>query len=107
MIFNTELPAEAKIGVNFIIYHPYGIIINKDAVIGNNVVIRHQVTIGEVNGKVPVLGNDINIGAGAKIIGDIVLGDNITVGANAVVTKSFPGNNILVGIPAKEIVRKE
>lgn len=104
---NDEIPASTKIGDQLILYHPYGIIINKNSSIGDNVQIRHQVTIGN-NGKddrCPIIGDDVNIGAGAKIIGGIKIGNGCVIGANAVVTKSFPENSVLVGCPAKNIAK--
>lgn len=81
--------------------------INSNSTIKDNVIIRQQVTIGnkgvdEANGC-PVIEENVEIGAGAKIIGNIKIGRNTKIGANAVVTKSFPENSILVGVPAKNI----
>lgn len=60
--------------------------------------------IGEdINGKAPVIGNNVWIGPGAKLFGDITIGDNVMIGANSVVTKSFPDNVRIAGIPAKII----
>ena len=92
------------------IHHAGTIIVNPDARIGENCNIRPGVVIG-VNGssdKAPRLGNNIYIGAGAKIIGDIVIADNIAIGANAVVNKSFEEEGITVaGIPAVKVgIRK-
>ena len=87
--------------------------INPSVVIKENVIIRQQVTIGNKGigneQGCPVIGKNVEIGAGAKIIGSISIGDNSKIGANAVVTKSFPKNSIIVGVPGKNIAqgRKE
>ncbi len=107
ILFNTEIPAEAKFGKGLVINHPYGIIINPHVTIGKNATLRHQVTIGNKGGTkndgVPHIGNNLNVGAGAKIIGPINIGDNVTIGTNAVVTKNFGNHLVLVGVPAKII----
>lgn len=107
-IFNTELPASQNISDNIILFHPYGIVVSGDATLGNNVVIRQQVTIGNKGmgrdvEKSPIIEAGVDIGAGAKIIGGITIGEGSKVGANAVVTKSFPPGSILVGVPARNI----
>ena len=68
---------------------------------GQRIIIESGVVIGDEKGKSPELGDNIFIGSGAKIIGDIKIGSNIKVGANAVVVKSAPSNATLLGIPAK------
>ena len=75
--------------------------------IGANATINQQVTIGFRNDSVgyPVIGNNVRIGAGAKVLGGITLGDNVTVGANAVVVKDVPANCVVVGVPAYIIKR--
>ena len=85
----------------------YGtIVVNTKSKVGKNCQLNVGVVIGsdiKDKTKAPVIGDNCYIGVGAKIIGNVILGDNITIGANAVVTKSFPhGNCTLVGIPAKE-----
>lgn len=99
------------IGAGVTIYHHGEIIVNENAKIGENCKLHGGNCIGN-NGncdKSPIIGDGLDLGIGAKIIGDIKLGNNIKVGANAVVTKSFEKNNaILVGVPAHEIkVREE
>lgn len=80
--------------------HPNGIVIHKDAVIGPNCLIFQQVTIG-TNGKgVPHIGGHVDIGAGARIIGPITIGDHARIGANAVVTHDVPSGRTAVGVPA-------
>ncbi len=100
-IFGCLIPSRTIIGWGLHIVHPNGIIINGNSKIGSNLKIHHQVTIGQSGNDYPVIGDDCYIGAGAKIIGKARLGNNIKVGANAVVTKSFKSNSILVGVPAK------
>lgn len=108
LILNTDLLGTTQVGWGVKFYHPYGIIINDSSVIGNNAIIRAQVTIGNkgsANEACPHIGNNVDIGVGAKVIGDITIGNNVTIGANAVVTKSFPDNAVLVGVPAHNISR--
>lgn len=109
-IFNTEMKASKNINSAILLYHPYGIVINGDAIVKKGVVIRQQVTIGNkgINDtRCPVIEENVEIGAGAKIIGPIHIGKNSIIGANAVVTKSFPPNSVIVGVPGKSIARKE
>ena len=80
-------------------------VINSKVKGGSNVTIESGVVIGDEKGRSPVLGNDIFIGAGAKIIGELQLADQVKVGANAVVTKSAPAGATMLGIPAKPYSR--
>ncbi|MEE0777389.1 MAG: hypothetical protein UJ210_00025 [Massilimicrobiota sp.] len=91
------------IGNNLIMPHPQNIIIGLYCRIGNNCTIYQDVTIGQNKNKYPTIGNNVIIYAGAKIIGDVHVGDNAIIGANAVVTKDIPLNAIVGGIPAKVI----
>ena len=97
-VLNCYLPFGATIGDNIVLPHGlYGVFISKNSVIGNNVLIMHQVTIGS-NGHIgksmdaPVIGDHVFVGAGAKIIGGISIGSNSIIGANAVVVKNIPEN---------------
>ena len=107
--FRFKVPYNAKIGGGLNIPHPECIIINDMSVIGENATILQGVTIGRSRGKFkggtdsPIIGNNVFIGAGAKVLGPINIGDNCMIGANAVVTKDFSKNSIIVGIPAKII----
>jgi len=87
--------------------HPYGIIISSRASLGEDVVIGQQVTIGNRNGilAAPRIGNRVYISAGAKVLGDISIGDDVIIGANAVVTKNIPPNVVVVG--ANKVVPKK
>ena len=79
--------------------HPFGIVISADCTFGDDVVIGHQVTLGNRNGVIgaPKLGNRVYIGAGAKLLGPISIGDNVLIGANAVVTVDVPADRVVVG----------
>ncbi len=87
--------------------HPYGIVISPGTILGEDVVIGQQVTIGSRNGvfAAPRIGNRVYIAAGAKVLGDITIGDDVIIGANAVVTKDVPDNVIVVG--ANKIMSKK
>jgi serine O-acetyltransferase len=102
-----EIPAKTQIGRGLCIPHAMGIAISSRAVIGTNCNISQFVTIGKKNrGKYagyPTIGNSVYIGAGAKIIGGIHVGNNAAIGANCVVTKDVPDNAVVVGIPGKII----
>lgn len=74
----------------------YGIIVSHNAVVGSNVTIYHQVTIGEGHGGAPTIGDNVFIGAGAKIVGNVHIGNNVRIGANCVVTKDIPDNATVV-----------
>ena len=100
----------ASIGESLYIPHFGGIVINPYAVIGKNCYLSHNVLIGKVHtGKrmgVPVIGNDVFIGAGAVILGDIKIGDNAAIGANSVVINDVPANTFVAGSPAKVVAEK-
>lgn len=83
----------------------YGIIISHNAVIGSNCTIFHQVTIGEGKGGAPVIGDNVFIGAGAKIIGNVKIGSNSKIGVNAVVVHDVPENSIVTAPEGTVIVR--
>ena len=109
IVFGPYIGIGAKIGKGvWLLSGGIGVVINSRAVIGDNVVIRQNVSIGD-DGKsldAPIIEDNCNIGAGAVIIGGIKIGKNSTIGANAVVTKDIPPNSIAVGIPAKVIKTK-
>ena len=101
--YQCRITPGSVIGKNLRIPHPNGITIGHGSRIGNDVLIYQQVTIGQNQGKYPTIGDNVIIYAGAKIIGGIRIGNNCIIGANAVVTKSFPANCIIGGVPAKKI----
>jgi serine O-acetyltransferase len=109
ILTGIELPCEARVGRRLRIEHFGGIIVSGDAVIGDDVVIRQGVTIGLKRTHergAPVIGNRVDIGAGAKLLGAITIGDDAVIGANAVVIKDVPAGALAVGIPARIILRQ-
>ena len=109
VITGVELPSETRIGRRFRIDHFGGIVISGDASFGDDCVIRNGVTVGLKNAGqrgAPVVGDRVDIGAGAKILGPIRIGDDVAIGANAVVITDVPSNSIAVGVPATIKPRK-
>ena len=108
LLYGIHLPQGCVIGSGLIIHHFGGIILNTKTIIGKNCTLRHNVTIGARRGNddVPILGDNVNIGAGAVILGNIKIGNNVAIGANAVVLNDVPDNCIAVGNPAKIIQKK-
>ena len=108
---NAEIPASCSIGKGLRLPHGgNGIILHSFCKIGDNVILFHQVTLGvdptnmgKTNHGSPTVGNNVLIGAGAKLIGKIKVGDNVKIGANAVVIKNVPSNSTAVGVPARII----
>jgi serine O-acetyltransferase len=107
ILTGVELPNRAEIGGGVFMPHANGIVIHIDAKIGTNCNISQQVTIG-VGGTdpsgTPVIGDRVFLGPGAKVFGPITVGDDVAIGANAVVIKDIPSHAVTVGIPAKVII---
>lgn len=104
-----DIHPAAQIGRRVFIDHGVGVVIGETTIIGDDVVIYQQVTLGGVSlssGKRhPTIENNVVIGAGAKILGNITIGENSKVGANSVVVKDVPSNSTAIGIPARVIKR--
>ncbi len=104
-----EIHPGATIGKRVFFDHGMGIVIGETAEIGDDCVIYHGVTLGGTSAtrskRHPTLKNGVVVGTGAKILGNITLGENVKIGANSVVLKSIPDNRVAVGIPAK-IIKK-
>lgn len=105
-----EIHPGAQIGKGLFIDHGMGVVIGETSILGENVTLFQGVTLGgtgkEKGKRHPTLGNNVVVGAGAKILGNIKLGDNVSVGANAVVLKDVPSNSTVVGVPGR-ITRHE
>lgn len=105
IVTGADIPLNCDIGGGLLLPHPNGVVIHPDAVIGPNCLLFQQVTIGEAKGAVPRLGGHVDVGAGAKLVGGISIGDHAVIGANAVVTRDVPAGATVVGIPAREVKR--
>lgn len=105
--YGIDLPYTVQLGRRAIIEHQGAIVIHGYCSIGDDCIIRQGVTLGnrylERPFDAPKLGNRVNVGAGAKILGNVTLGDDVNIGANAVVLKDIPPGKTAVGIPAKII----
>lgn len=111
-ITGSEIDPRAEIGEGLKIIHGTGIVIGIETKIGKNAYIYNDITIGYKNindegtGQASI-GDNVRIGVGARLLGNITIGNNVVIGANAVVTKSFPDNVVIGGVPAKIIKRIE
>jgi len=107
-LYGIELPYTAEVGRRVVFEHQHGIVIHGQARIGDECVIRHQVTLGNRHpghpGEAPHLGKGVNVGAGAKILGAVSIGDGASIGANAVVLHDVPAGASAVGVPARFIL---
>lgn len=97
-----EIHPAAKIGKNLFIDHGMGVVIGETAIVGDNCTIYQGATLGgtgkEHNKRHPTLGNNVVVGAGAKVLGNITIGDNVKIGANSVVLKDVPDDCTVVGV---------
>ncbi len=104
-----EIHPGAKIGPGFFIDHGMGVVIGETAEIGENVTLYHGVTLGGTSWKKekrhPTIGNNVVIGAGAKILGPFKVGDNSRIGAGSVVVHEVPPNSVVVGVPGRVTYR--
>lgn len=105
-----EIHPGAQVSRSLFIDHGMGVVIGETSVVGENVTMYQGVTLGgtgkERGKRHPTIGNNVVIGAGAKILGNITIGDNVNVGSNAVVIRNVPSNSTVVGIPGR-IVKRE
>lgn len=99
----------ATIGRGFFIDHGTGVVIGGTAIIGENVTVYQGVTLGGTSlartKRHPTLGNNVTVGSGAAVLGDITIGDNVKIGANSVVVKDVPPNSTVVGIPGRVVLQ--
>lgn len=107
--YGIELPYTAQIGRRVVFEHQHGIVVHGHTVIGDDCIVRHGVTFGirrlDHLTEAPVLGRNVNVGAGAKIIGRVMVGDDASIGANAVVLHDVPAGALVVGAPAQVVAR--
>jgi len=111
LLTNTDIHPAATIGRRVFIDHGFGVVIGETTIIGDDVLIYQGVTLGGVSlsqGKRhPTIENNTVIGSGAKVLGNIIIGENCKIGANSVVVKDVPCSSTAVGIPARIIKRKD
>ena len=102
IVTGADIPLGCRIGGGLLLPHPNGVVIHPDSVIGCNCLLFQQVTLGtDTTGVAPVLGGHVDIGAGAKLLGRVTVGDHARIGANAVVLSDVPEGATAVGIPAR------
>lgn len=103
-LFGYEIQAAATIGRRFTIHHGYAVVINKHVVAGDDFTIRHGVTIGNRGADslaCPVIGHGVELGANVILLGDITIGNHVTIGAGSVVLDSIPDHALVVGEKAR------
>ncbi len=106
---NIEIHPGATVGRRFFIDHGAGVVIGETAIVGDDVLMYHQVTLGGTSlvreKRHPTVGNNVLLGMGAKVLGNITVGDGARIGANAVVTRDVPPNTSVVGVPGRILVQ--
>lgn len=115
ILTGADLAWQASVGPGFTLYHPTGVVLGPDVVVGANCVVQQGVTLGAVrergrmaDGRMdsPVVGDGVTLGAGSRILGPISVGDASVVGANAVVVANVPPGHLAVGVPARVTPRR-
>ena len=111
VVYGIELPYTVRLGARVIFEHQKGIVVHGNSVIGDDCIIRHGVTLGNRylnrSADAPILGRRVNVGAGAVILGRVTLGDDVRVGANAVVLFDVPEDSTVVGPKAQVLDDRE
>lgn len=101
-VSGADIPLNCQIGGGLLLPHPNGVVIHPEALVGPNCLIFQQVTLGTLaSGGAPRIGGHVDIGAGAKVLGRVVIGDHAKIGANAVVLTDVPALAVAVGVPAR------
>ncbi len=108
--YGIELPFSARVGRRVVFEHQHGIVVHGNTEIGDDCILRQGVTLGirrlDRLAEAPKLGRGVNVGAGAKILGNVVIGDHAEIGANAVVLSDVPARTLVVGVPAHPVSRR-
>jgi serine O-acetyltransferase len=103
VVTGADIPLNCRLGQGLLLPHPNGVVIHPQAQIGPNCLIFQQVTIGTAHGGVPRIAGHVDIGAGAKLLGPITVGEHARIGANAVVLDDVPAGATVVGIPGRVV----
>lgn len=108
-LFDVDIHPAANIGKGIMLDHATGIVIGETAVVGDNVSLLHGVTLGGVgtdgNKRHPTVGSGVMMSCGAKVLGDITIGDNVKIGGGSLVLDSVPSNSTVVGVPGRVVGR--
>jgi serine O-acetyltransferase len=108
-VTGIDIHPGATIGRGFFIDHGTGVVIGGTAIVGDDVTIYQGVTLGGTSlqrkKRHPTIGNNVVVGSGAAVLGDITIGDNVKIGANSVVVKDVPPNSTVVGIPGRVVLQ--
>jgi serine O-acetyltransferase len=107
VVAGADIPLGTRIAGGLLLPHPNGIVIHSATVIGPNCLIFQQVTLGAGPASAQIIGGHVDIGAGAKVLGDLSIGNHARIGANAVVLADVPPYATAVGIPAKILRRRK
>jgi len=116
IVFTVKIDSKTEIGARFLLFHSSYIYIGPNVIIGKNCRMSHQNTItpsafyypeASYLGKGPTIGDNILLGCGASVVGNIVLGDNIKVSINSTVDESFPDDAVLIGVPARNVAKTD
>ena len=109
IVTGIEIHPGARIGRRFFIDHGEGVVIGETTIIGDDVLLYQQVTLGgtgkESGKRHPTIGNKVIVGAGAKVLGNITIGDNVRIGAGSVVVEDVPENSTVIGVPGRVVHR--
>ena len=109
IVTGIEIHPGARIGRRFFIDHGEGVVIGETTIIGDDVLLYQQVTLGgtgkESGKRHPTIGNKVIVGAGAKVLGNIIIGDNVRIGAGFVVVEDVPENSTVIGVPGRVVHR--
>ncbi len=102
VLTSSDIDVGSRFGRNLHLPHPTGVVVHRSVVIGDDCMVMQQVTLGQVaDGGAPVIGSRVYVGAGAKVLGPIHIGDDARIGANAVVLIDVPAGATAVGVPAR------